>query len=267
VRWILIFALALPGWGQAMEIIRKSLDRDIANFEHLKNYTYQQREEDRQYGKDGKLKKTESETTEVLILAGRPYEKLIARNDKPLSERDAKKEQESMDKELAKRSQLSESDKQKLEKRRRENRKFLNEIPDAFTFRFAGEEEVSGKPAWVIEAEPRPNYRAKDLRAKILTKLRGKIWVDQAEYQWVKVDADVLDTISLGLALFRIAPGGHLTFEQTRVNDEVWLPAHAKIRADARLAYVRSMHAEIELKYSDYKKFQTDSRIVAAEVK
>jgi len=269
MRLLLIVVLtALPVFPQdALEIVHKSLDRDISNFEHLKNYTYQQREEDRQYEKDGKLKKTESETTEVLILAGRPYEKLIAKNDKPLSEKDARKEQAEMDKEIAKRSNLSESEKQKLEKRRAENRKFLREIPDAFTFRLAGEEQVSGKRAWVIVAEPKPNFHAKDLRAKILSKLRGKIWVDQSEYQWVKVEAEVLDTISIGLALFRIAPGGHLTFEQTRVNDEVWLPAHALFHADARIGYIKKMHGEVELNYSDYKKFQSDSRIVSSEVK
>lgn len=264
---IVLFAM-LPAFGQdALEIVRKSLDRDITNFEHLKNYTYHQREEDREYDKNGKLKKTESETTEVLILSGRPYEKRIARNDKPLSEKDARKEQEAMDKEAARRDHLSESEKQKLEKRRLENRKFLREIPDAFTFKLVGEEAVSGKPAWVIDAEPRPGYHAKDLRAKILTKLRGRIWVDQGEYQWVKADAEVLDTISIGLALFRVAPGGHLVFEQTRVNDEVWLPAHAKIHADARIGYIKKMHTEVELNYSDYKKFQTDSRIISTEAK
>ena len=257
-----------PVWAQdAGEIVRKSLDRDISNFEHLKNYTYQQYEEDRQFEKDGKLKKTESETTEVLILAGRPYEKVIARNGKPLSEKDARKEQEAMDKELEKRSHLSESEKARQEKRRAENRKFLLEIPQAFHFRLAGEEMVSGKAAWVIEAEPIPAFRAKDLRAKILSKLRGKIWVDQGEYQWVKVEAQVLDTISIGLALFRVAPGGSMTFEQTRVNDEVWLPAHIRLHADARIGYVKKIHTEVELKYSDYRKFQTDSRIVASEPK
>src|SRR5581483_7729018 len=127
---------ALPAFPQdALEIVRKSLDRDIANFEHLRNYTYHQRQEDRSYEKNGKLKKTESETTEVLILAGRPYEKLIARNDKPLSEKDARQAHEAMDKEVAKRSQLSDSEKQKLEKRRLGNRKFLSESPDAFNCR------------------------------------------------------------------------------------------------------------------------------------
>jgi hypothetical protein len=69
------------------------------------------------------------------------------------------------------------------------------------------------------------------------------------------------------MALFRVAPGGSMSFEQTRVNDEVWLPAHIHVRADARIGYVKKMHAEIEVTYRDYKKFRSDSRMVPADDK
>src|SRR5579863_10317890 len=92
-----VFAI-WPVWGQdPLEIVRRSLERDMSNFERLKNYTYQQREENRELDDQGKLKKTESVTSEVLIMAGRPYERVIARDDKPLSEKDVRKEQDKMD--------------------------------------------------------------------------------------------------------------------------------------------------------------------------
>ena len=251
-------------WAQdPLEIVRRSLDRDLSNFERLKDYTYQQREENREYDAHGKVKKTESETSDVLILAGRPYERVIARNDKAVSEKDARKEQDKMDRELTRRQNLSAKEQAKLEKERAENRKFLREVPDAFSFRLVGEETISGKPAWVIDAEPRADFHPKDAGAKVLSKVRAKIWIDQGEYQWVKAEAEVLDTLSFGLALFRLAPGGRLNFEQTRINDEVWLPAHIYVRADARLAYVKKLRAEIDVTYRDYKKFQADSRIVS----
>jgi hypothetical protein len=96
----------------------------------------------------------------------------------------------------------------------------------------------------------------------VLTKVRGKIWIDQGEYQWVKVDAEAIAPLSFGLGLLRLAPGGSLHFEQTRVNDEVWLPSKAEIRADARVAYVRKLRAEMDIQYRDYKKFQSDSRVL-----
>jgi hypothetical protein len=257
-----ILAGALMRAQDPVEIIRRSVDRDFNNFERLKNYTYQEREENREIDGDGKIKKTEIETREVLILGGRPYGRVIAREDKPLPEKDVRKEQEKMDRAAAERENESAAEKAKRDKARAEGRKFLRELPDAYRFRLAGEETVSGKPAWVIEADPKPGFRPKDMRSKILTKVRGKVWIEKSEYQWVKAEAEVLDTLSFGLALFRLAPGGSLKFEQTRVNDEVWLPAHMMIRADARFAYVKKVRAEIEVNYRDYKKFQAESRIV-----
>jgi hypothetical protein len=248
-------------------IIRKSLERDFYNFNSVKDYTYVERQEDREYDGNGKLKKTESSTNEVLILAGRPYEKEIAKNDKPLPEHEARKEQEKMDKELVKREHMSASDRAKVEKEREEERAYLREIPDAFRFRLTGEENVSGQPAWVIEAEPRPGYQPKDSKAKVLTKVRGKFWIAEHDNRWVKIQAEAIEPLSFGLGLFRIAAGGAFTLEQKRVNDEVWLPMHILIRGEARLAYLKKVHAEIEISYRDYKKFQTDSKIVATEEK
>src|SRR5712692_742421 len=244
--------------ADAVEIIRRSVDHDMINFERLKNYTYTERDERRAYDKRGKLKKTEIETYEVLILGGRDYERLIERDDKPLPEKEARKEQEKMDKELARREHESAADKAKREKERREERRFLNEVPEAFTFHLVGEEAVSGKSAWVITADPRTDYKPKDRRARLITKLRGRIWIDKNEYQWVKVDAEAIGTLSFGWGLARIEPGATVHFEQTRVNDEVWLPAIGRIYADARLALFKQIHSETDIAFRDYKKFQTN---------
>jgi hypothetical protein len=202
-----------------------------------------------------------------MILEGRPFRRKIAHDDKPLSASDVRKEEERVDRELAKRRAQSPAEKAKLEKQRVEGRKFLREIPQAFTLKLDGVEEVSSKPAWAIEFDPKPGYVPKDSRAKLLAKVRGKLWIDQSEYQWVKWDAQVLDTLSFGLSLIRIAPGTALHFEQVRVNDEVWLPSTVTAHADARVAYIKRLRAEIDIRYRDYKKFQTDSRIVGVDEK
>jgi hypothetical protein len=262
---MLLLLAAVARADDAGDIVRRSLDRDLLNFERLKNYTYQERIEEREYDGKGKLKKTDIETSEILILGGRPYARQIARNDKPLSEKDARKEQEKVDKELAKRQNESSAEKAQHEKARAEQRKFMHEFTEAFNFRILAEENVSGKPAWKIEAEPKPGYRPQDSKAKIFLKVRGKVWIDQADYQWVKAEGEATGTLSFALGMFRIASGGSLSFEQTRVNDEVWLPTRIKIRGDARLAYLKNVHGEVDITYRDYKKFQTDSRIVTVE--
>ena len=76
------------------------------------------------------------------------------------------------------------------------------------------------------------------------------------------MEAEVIDTISFGGFLVRLAKGSHLEADQTRVNGEVWLPKRCEAEASARVALMKKYHGRLEITYSDYKKFQTDSRIV-----
>ena len=98
----------------------------------------------------------------------------------------------------------------------------------------------------------------------MFTKVRAKVWIEQATYHWVKMDAEALDTLTFGFGLLRVAPGGNLHFEQVKVNGEIWLPSRALIHADARLALIKKLRAEIDIHYSDYRKFQSDSQIIQA---
>jgi hypothetical protein len=50
--------------------------------------------------------------------------------------------------------------------------------------------------------------------------------------------------------------------EQTRENDEVWLPQHLTFKLDARVALFKGYNIESEQSYDDYKKFRTSSKIV-----
>src|SRR5262245_442344 len=94
-RFVFLAAIATAAPAQdAAEIVRRSLDRDQINFDRLKNYTYQQRDVTREYDSKGNVKKTETETYEIMMLGGRPFDHLIARDDKPLPEKEARKEQE-----------------------------------------------------------------------------------------------------------------------------------------------------------------------------
>ncbi len=87
-----------------------------------------------------------SETREILILGGRPYERLTARNDKPLSAREERREQAKLDNELTKRQHESPAEQARYQKERVEERAFIREIPDAFTFRLVKTDTVSNQP-------------------------------------------------------------------------------------------------------------------------
>jgi hypothetical protein len=41
----------------------------------------------------------------------------------------------------------------------------------------------------------------------------------------------------------------------------VWLPQHAEIKLDARIALLKEVSESIHLTYNDYRKFRTDTKI------
>jgi hypothetical protein len=71
------------------------------------------------------------------------------------------------------------------------------------------------------------------------------------------------DTISLGLFLVRLAKGSRATFEQARVNDEVWLPLQVKALVSVRLGLLKVLHIDQEISYSKGREFQLDASTVA----
>lgn len=249
----------------ATDIVRRSLEIDSTNWQQAKDYTYQERTEQHEYDKKGNLRSSKSETRDVLILYGRPYRRLIARNDQALSPAEEKKEQQRLESESARRQREPASEKARFEKRRADERKFLAELPAVYQFRLVGQEQFDGRPVYVVQAEPTPGYRPHDRRTNIMTKMRGTLWIDKADYHWVKVDAETTDGLSFGLFLFRLAPGAHMIFEQTRINSEVWLPQRAQVKAAGRIGLVKAMRLDVDIAYRNYRKFQADSRIITTQ--
>ncbi len=251
---------------QIRALIRQVADKDIENDKKQNDYTYIQREEEHKLDGDGKVKSSESKTQEIMVLYGEQVQRLIAKDDKPLSEKDAAKEEERIQKLTDKRKNESEEQRRKRlekeEKDREDARKFVSEVADAYNFRLISTENLDGRVTYVIDAEPRPDFQLHFKEAKVLPKFRFRAWIDQAESQWVKLDAECIDTVSLGWFLARIHKGSRLVIDQTRINDEVWLPRHVAIKVDVRVALLKNFNVEADVTYRDYKKFRTDTKIV-----
>jgi hypothetical protein len=251
---------------QIRELIRQTAEKDMENDKRQRDYTFIQREEQHKLDGKGQVKSTETKTSEVMELYGEPVERLVAKDDKPLSDKDAKKEEDKIQKVIEKRKNESEEDRKKREakeeKEREENRQFVREVADAYNFRMAGIQSLAGRDTYVIDGEPKPGYQAHLKEAKILPKFRFRAWIDKDESQWKKLDIQCIDTVSFGLFLARIHKGSRIIIEQTRINDEVWLPQHINVKVDARLALLKDFNLEDDITYRDYKKFRTDTKIV-----
>ena len=251
---------------QIKQLMNQAAEHDIENDKRQRNYTYTEREEQHTLDGKGQIKSTETKTIEIMMLYGEQVERLLEKNDKPLSDKDKAKEEEKLQKIIEKRKNETEEQRkkhlQREEKDREHDREFVRDVGDAYTFRLAGMDQFDGRNAYVIDAEPRPGFEPHHKDAKLLSKFRFRIWIDAAEKQWVKLDAQCIDTVSWGLFLARIHKGSRIVIENTRVNEEVWLPKHLDLRVDVRLALLKNFNVNIDLSYREYKKFRTDTKIV-----
>jgi hypothetical protein len=250
----------------AREIVRKSVELDQANWLRMKDYTWVARSTQRHFDSEGKVKSVERSAWETVMVDGEPYRRMLERNGQTLPAAEQKKQQEKLDKSVARLARETPEEKRRrladYETRRRKEREFLLQIPEAYDFRMEGEAQVDGHDAWVIAGSPKAGYRPKARDAKALPKIRGKIWVDKSSYQWVRLEAETTETIAFGLFVARLNPGARLVFEQTRVGGELWLPKRMYMKGAGRLGLIVKIAMDEEIAWSDYRRFQVDSKVV-----
>jgi len=263
---LVVATVAAAQTPDAHELVRRSVTAGEENWKVARNFTFLERTEGRQMDAAGHVKSKEVKTYDITLLEGSPYRRLVERDDHPLAAEEEKKEQDKLNKSIAERMKESPAERQRriadYERRRKREQETMHEVEDAFDFKIAGEERVDGRAAWILDAAPRRGYRPRSRDAKILPHVRGRLWIDQQTYHWVKLDAEVIDPVTWGLFLVRLDKGAHIRMDATRVNDEVWLPRWISIAASARIGIFKQLRVQEETTYRNFRKFQAESRMV-----
>lgn len=264
MRLLALFALlvfASPA-QDLRQIVRRAVELDARNVQLQRDYSYNERRELHELDGSGKVRRDEVRTFEVMPMEGTSYRRLIARNDTPLSAEEQRNESEKERFNAEQRHKESPAERQKRigewEKRQQQRlHEPLKELPDAFDFSPAGEALIDGREAYVIDAVPHPGYHPKSQAASYFPKIKARLWIDKTEGQWVKVEAETLDTISFAAFLLRVAKGTRYTAEQMRVGDGLWVPKRVWYKAVARIALFKVVQLEVDTKLSEYRKSQS----------
>jgi hypothetical protein len=262
---VLCLPALLPA-QEPREIVQRSIGVEWAGVEAARNYTYLERQEERELDGSGKVKSSEVHLWDVTLLEGSPYRRLIEINGKPLPPKKQKEEDEKLRLSNLARSQETEAQRQQRiadwRHKQERQREPIREIPDAFNFRMLPDETIDGRSVFVIEALPKPGYKPKGKSAYFFPKVKMRFWIDRKDYQAVKAEIETLDTISWGGIVARLAKGDRMTMEMARVNDEVWLPKRIVIAGSARVMLVKGYRGDFTLSYSNYRKFSAESRVI-----
>jgi hypothetical protein len=178
-------------------------------------------------------------TYQVRMVAGSPYNRLIAVDGKNLSAEDQEKEAKKLEDTLRERQRETVEEHARrvarYERDRQHDQLMLQELTVAMQFRFQGTETIDGHETYVLDAIPRPDYVPKSLETSVLTGMHGRLWIDRASYRWVKVQAEVMRPVTIGRFVARVEPGTRFELKETPVDAaEIWLPAHFSMQSRAK---------------------------------
>jgi hypothetical protein len=248
----------------------------------INDYTFTRKVTERELDDKGQLKKEKVTVYEVYPFVGYGWvEKLVSENGVPLSpEREARElkrvgeELEKAEREAPRRTEKRERERtERRAKRRKQAAKSaakddggdedegdveISTFLRACEFVSPRRERFRDRDVIVFDFRPRAGFKPSNRGESLVSKLSGVIWVDPAERQVMRLEARLVESFGIGGGLLAsVKPGSAFLFEQTRLEDGVWLPRYSQVNASARVMLFKGMSINETNEFSDFKRFST----------
>lgn len=244
-------AATIPG-SDVQQLVQRSTAEIAADWNQAPNYSFIEHEVESKHGE-----RPTAKTYEVIMIDGSPYNRLIGIDDLPLLPGDQAYEDRKVQAEIRKRARESAEARarriSKYLKERHQDFALLKAMVDAFSFRLVGSETVDNHDCWLLEATPKPGYQPVSRETKVLSGMRGRMWVDKASGQWVRVQAEVFEAVSFYGFFAKVRPGTKFLLEQEPVADNLWLPKHFRMQVSASVLGFFNEDSTDDETYSNYR--------------
>ena len=196
------------------------------------------------------------------------WERLISENGQPRAASDLEKELRNRQKKAE--AMVREATEQPAKQQARQQREYatrrsefdavLDDLFLVYNIRMERRELLDGHETIVFSLTPRRDAKPRTREGSQLRTVAVRAWVSESDRELVRVDAEVIDTLSMGFGLLaRLHKGAKLSFLRTKVNDEVWLPARVSYSGSARVGLVAVLRRSGMSEFSGYRKFSVDT--------
>lgn len=244
------------------------VERNQKHLEVLqRDYTYHVHLVRQELDKNGGVKKDETEDAESLTVEGVRVDKVVARNGRPLTPDEQKKESERIDKEVAKAKerQARLEAKGALTDQRGNEVMPLSRILELGTFRNPRRVQQNGRSTIVVDYAGNPQAKTHDAFETIMRDVVGTVSIDESDRVLVQAQGQFLNDFKLGGGLLAdVHKGSSFGFRATRVAEGVWLPANVDGEGTARILLFAKFNGRLHLTTSDYRRFHASATIVGS---
>jgi hypothetical protein len=230
-----------------------------------KNYMFRSVRTEEHSDGHGGVKKTETREYDEFWVEGVPVQRMTKKDGKELTEAEKKKEDEEIDREVAKaKEKRAKADaKGKESTPRGEDEITVSRLLELGSFTNARRVQINGRNTIAVDFAGDPKAKTKNRFEDVIRDLVGTAWVDEQDRVLVKLEGHFLNAFKIGGGLVvSIQKGTSFSMVQQKVNDEVWLPALLEGHGEARALLLFKFDGSLRAVESDYRKFRATSTIL-----
>jgi hypothetical protein len=257
---LLMHGVSISASAASQPEVRKLIRDAVAKFEksleRQAEYAYVRERERRKLNSDGTVKSTDSAKVAHEWVEGHLILRTVEKDGRSLTPEEQRLQDREVRKILTELEKLSPQERRKRAREAHEsNRKkfdFLREMHTAFDYTAQPSETIRGRETLVYSFEPRLGYEPSNMRAAVFRKTRGKIWLDKAEGEVVRLDAHVFEDVSLASFLAKLYKGTNFQFTRMRLGPGLWLSEREHMRFTGRVLLVKSFGEESDAVYRNY---------------
>lgn len=231
----------------------------------VEQYTCDKSQEEFSVDKHGAVKSNDTEEDQVFYLGGDEVDRMVKKNGKPLSPSEEKKQDDHIQKALRdyekKQAKEAKEAKQGGEpKKKNDDDLKISDFLKIDRFTNPRWETYRGHEVIVFDFEPNPDYKPASMAEHILHELSGAIWIDQQDADAVRLEAYFTNSFKLaGGLLASLQKGSAFTFEQAKINNEVWMPSYLEVHFNAKVLLFKGFSGNFIQRYSNYQKFRVET--------
>lgn len=249
--WLLLQAAPPAALPEGNAYVRSLVGKQKRREALINDYTYDVERVKEELDGQGRVKEREARRYEVFFVKGKPVRRLVAENGRALSPRDQEEE------DRRNREKIEAIATGKVASEVPEER--ISAILQRYDFRAVGREDVAGRTALVFFFKPLPGKRDLD-SDNVLRTLEGRLWVDEAEQEIVRMHVKNASSIKWGLGLGAVVSSLESVVEFRKVDDTVWLPLRDEMTATGRMLLVKRFRKRISRTYGNYRRFQVEAQ-------
>ena len=137
----------------------------------------------------------------------------------------------------------------------------LKAIPDAFVFKYEGEE--NGQV--ILSFFPNPHYTAPTRELQVFRSMSGKMWIYRAEGRLARMDGSLFEDVTFGWGLLgRLNKGGTFSVKQSRVGDDHWVYVSLDVKMIGHAVIFKSINVRQVERISDFHRISDSMTISEA---